>query len=52
MEAKDEIIIELLLANRILKKQVKDNEESLSYWYKKNDKLEEELKRLKPEENE
>ena len=46
MEAKDEIIIDLLLENKRLKKELKKSEDTQMYLYKEYDKLKEQLYKL------
>jgi hypothetical protein len=47
METKDEIIIDLLLENKKLKKDLKEAKESNLYWYAEYDKIKQELETVK-----
>ena len=46
METKDEIIIDLLLENKKLKKDLQEAKDSNMYWYKEYDKLKEKVETL------
>jgi hypothetical protein len=52
METLKEVVIELLLKNKELNKKVEEQRESLSFWYKKYDEVEQELNTLKEGNNE
>ena len=43
MEERNQIIIEILLENKKLKKDLKKSEDSQMYWYREYDKLKQEL---------
>lgn len=47
METLKEVVIDLLLKNKELEKEVKSQKDSLAYWYQRNDDLTKELDKLK-----
>ena len=49
MDTLKEIVIELLVKNKELEKKVKEQSESLSFWYKRYDDLQKEMETLKNE---